>query len=1172
MGKQAAVGIIGDTFENPFDKGRFVHFAKNLLNKIDEIKAFPIIQGHYIPESFRDCVKTYERIGTYTDPANVNNKIDILIVHLQKEGSLERARTAQRNFVARYLKDRGEKEAGLIAFVSPDEEDWRFSLVKMEYKLAETPTGKVKVKEEFTPARRWSFLVGKNESSHTAQSQLVDILADDKNNPTLSTLENAFNIEVATREFFKRYRELFYNVKEELDNLVATDSIIGQEFDNRLIDTVSFAKKLLGQIVFLYFLQKKGWLGVLQNRNWGDGDKKFLRNLVEKCKQEKRNFFNDYLEYLFYDALNKQDRGGVDPSYYQRFDCRIPFLNGGLFDSDYEWVKTDIVIPNDIFSNRKDAGDEGSGILDVFDLYNFTVKEDEPLEKEVAVDPEMLGKVFENLLEVKDRKSKGTYYTPREIVHYMCQESLINYLDTAINTGDVPLIQTAPPQGKLFGQPDPQQATLKTSGYGTIIPREEIEELVRKGELVIENEATALQKLSDVEQGRIKSSNYKLMLKPSIRENAGLIDDKLNTIRVCDPAVGSGAFLVGMMTEVIRARNVLTDHVEDKERRTNYKFKRDAIQNCLYGVDIDPGAVEIAKLRLWLSLVVDEEDITQIKPLPNLDYKIVCGTSLLGFPFKSQRLTAIEQLKQQFFDETDHEKKAKLKSQVDQQLREAFAASKRSLGYEVNFDFEVYFSEVFREKGGFDVVIANPPYIGEKGHKEVFREIKPAPLGKFYQGKMDIFYFFFHLALNIGTSDGQIAFITTNYYPTAAGGRKLREDFRERTTIRRLINFNELRIFEAAQGQHNMLTILSKGHGNNTNTETCITTRTGITTPRTLQTILDWQDVATNYYQVSQNDLYDGKECYIRLTGSSGQSEGLLYIVFTKLQEQGKLLKPDFCDINNGIHTEADYLSQRKFGQRNDKNAKVGDGIYVLDRENENDSYWINQIEKSPKERKHLKPFYKNSDVGRYWTNTNAQKRVIYINKREDDIDELPHIKKHLSRFRTIIDASSDNSPYLHRPKNKLIFVQPKILAPHRSKTNTFGYNEVPWYASADVYFITQKNAQLKLKYVLALLNSRLYYLWLYFKGKRKGEALELYQVPLSEIPIKKISHDEQKPFITLVDKILAITKDEDYLTNAAKQTRVNELERQIDQMVYELYGLTSEEIGVVEGSFPQKR
>src|SRR3972149_1610567 len=162
-----------------------------------------------------------------------------------------------------------------------------------------------------------------------------------------------------------------------------------------------------------------------------------------------KNFFNDILEPLFYEALAKER----DDDFYSRFNCKIPFLNGGLFDpiSDYDWVHTDILLPDELFSNqvRTKEGDLGTGILDIFDRYNFTVKEDEPLEKEVAVDPEMLGKVFENLLEVKDRKSKGTYYTPREIVHYMCRESLINYLDSAINNANIGALEEVFPSSFL---------------------------------------------------------------------------------------------------------------------------------------------------------------------------------------------------------------------------------------------------------------------------------------------------------------------------------------------------------------------------------------------------------------------------------------------------------------------------------------------------------------------------------------------------------------------------------------------------------------------------------------------------------------------------------------------------------------------------------------------------
>ena len=211
---------------------------------------------------------------------------------------------------------------------------------------------------------------------------------------------------------------------------MAKDKAIRDEFASKNVNTVDFAKKLMGQIVFLYFLQKKGWLGVAKGKDWGTGPHDFLRRMADGGFGKYGNFFNDILEPLFYDTL-ATDRG--HEAWCDRFKCRIPFLNGGLFEplGDYNWSKIDIHLPNRLFTNADyvDEGVTGTGVLDVFDRYNFTVNEAEPLEKEVAIDPEMLGKVFENLIEENRRKGLGAYYTPREIVHYMCQESLVNYLD-----------------------------------------------------------------------------------------------------------------------------------------------------------------------------------------------------------------------------------------------------------------------------------------------------------------------------------------------------------------------------------------------------------------------------------------------------------------------------------------------------------------------------------------------------------------------------------------------------------------------------------------------------------------------------------------------------------------------------------------------------------------------
>jgi type I restriction-modification system DNA methylase subunit len=594
MEKNQARSLIQQTFTRPFDKGGFLHFVKELLNRVDESKATPW-NKIYLKDAFKPGINRFERLATYTDPSG--EKIDILVVYLEKESSLERARTFLRNFVADYLVMRGQKEAALVAFVSPSEADWRFSLVKMEYTTEEAESGKVKVSESLTPARRYSFLVGENEDSHTAQAQLLDILADSDHNPTLEDLERAFGVERVTKEFFEQYKSLFLDLKDELDELLTRDSRVRRDFEKKGVDTVDFAKKLLGQIVFLYFLQKKGWFGVERDAEWGTGPKNYLRLLFEsrarigafsKSGGSGVNFFNDVLEPLFYEALAKGDR---EDDYYGHFHCKIPFLNGGLFDplNSYDWVHTDIDLPDALFSNEEktEKGDKGTGVLDVFDRYNFTVNEAEPLEKEVAVDPEMLGKVFENLLEVKERKSKGSFYTPREIVHYMCRESLVGYLERELAEANV--------------------------------PRLDIETLMRVGE-----------QAADFELARLdKSTGYKPQLPKSIETNAPLLDRKLEEIAVCDPAVGSGAFLVGMMSEIVRARKTLTPYFSDKSRRTAYEFKRLAIQSSLYGVDIDPGAVEIAKLRLWLSLVVDEDDIKEIKPLPNLDYKIMQGDSLV---------------------------------------------------------------------------------------------------------------------------------------------------------------------------------------------------------------------------------------------------------------------------------------------------------------------------------------------------------------------------------------------------------------------------------------------------------------------------------------------------------------------------------------------------------------
>lgn len=1159
MQAEQAKSLVEKTFTQAFDKLRFRNFVLELVNQMNEAKA-QNWNVKYIKDAFKPHVNRYERLATYT--SSEEEKLDILVVYLTEDYKLERTRTGLRDFVADYLKQRGEKDAALVAFVSPSEKQWRFSYVKMEYATVEKDSGNIGVETRLTPARRFSYIVGEEESCHTAQTRFLNLLKETKKNPTLADIEEAFSVEAVTKEFFKKYAELFNVIREKLDDLVAKNTSLKDEFSTKNVSTVDFSKKLMGQIVFLYFLQKKGWLGVDEGQEWGTGHRNFLRRLADGEYGACQNFFNDVLEPLFYDTL-ATDRG--HEAWCGHFECRIPFLNGGLFEplEGYDWQNIDIKLPNRLFFN-KDFIEEhitGTGVLDVFDRYNFTVNEAEPLEKEVAIDPEMLGKVFENLIEENRRKGLGAYYTPREIVHYMCQESLINYLATSLQSTEEPIVPRKPEQGKLIGKKEPKQAILKSKKP---IPREEIEILIHKGEQISHYESV--------------ERDYKLKMfkmPKSIRDNARLIDEKLAGITVCDPAVGSGAFLVGMMNEIVRARKALTPYFNVVEERKPYRLKHDAIQNSLYGVDIDPGAVEIAKLRLWLSLVVDEEAIKQIKPLPNLDYKVVAGNSLIGFPFKSEKLHAIEQLKQKFFDETDHDRKAKLKAEIDEQLQAVFASSKKSLGFEVNFDFHIYFSEVFHHNTGFDVVIVNPPYLGERGNKDIFRMIARSSLGKrFYKRKMDIFYFFFHLALDLAIQKASIGFITTNYWITADGAETLRSDFKKRATMLQLLSFGELKLFSEAKGQHDMITLLSKNDTNSV-ARTCITKRTGDATPTILRAILSSNDPETAYYTMEQSQLYEGTDNQVRLipvscikSNSKAEVNTLDFEMIGKLSNQ---LKTYTKYVFRGVETGCDIVTNAliraaiKKELINEEQADqftIKSGIFVLSLQE------LNALDLTQFEiQQCVKPFYKNSEIERFYTPRKPKRYLLYVDSKTN-IREYPNIKTHLQKFRPLLAAreqavTAENNWFWIRGSKRESYEYRKdtIIVPYRSTCSRFSICYQDIYGAGDVYYISLKK-QYSTKALLGYLNSKLVFHHLYVRGKRKGETIEYYKTPLEKIPVHKellINPKVTKKFEEIVDKIIEQKKQN-------PDADITEWEGKIDELVYELYGLTGPEIDIVEG------
>lgn len=1097
MDKKQAQLLIEDTFNDSFNEERFTIFAKNLLNDLEP--KHNVYAGNLLWDDYKEHINSYKRIGKYIDPEG--EALDVLIVEVKSVQKLERARTALRNFVIKHL-GKFEKDYALVAFYSKEDEgtDWRFSFIKLEYRSElDEEKGKVKTRKEFTPAKRYSFLVGKYEKTHTAKNQLLPLLQNISNNPTIEELESAFSIEKVTDEFFNQYKDLYIKLFEHFEN----DSRVKTELEKAEIDNARFTKKLLGQIVFLYFLQKKGWLGVAKNERWGTGKKRFVQELNEQAQAEGVNFFKDKLQYLFYEALAKE-RDNVN-SYYKRFDCRIPFLNGGLFEADYDWRNTNITIPEYIFRNKdkNKSGDEGTGVLDVFDRYNFTIKEDEPLDKEVAVDPEMLGKVFENMLDITERKSKGAFYTPREIVHYMCQESLIHYLDNALENK---------------------------------VKKEHIEDFIRKGHSYLENDINALKKIDKIKAGEQKSTDAELKLPESIRQNADLIDQKLSSIKICDPAIGSGAFPVGLLHELVNAMLVLKpylsyDYLTEKlkgfgfEHRENvsesryiYRLKRHIIQESIYGVDIDSSAIDIARLRLWLSLVVDEDDLDPIETLPNLDYKIVCGNSLIGLPdgaMKSLVIEAeLEKLKEKFYNITDEQEKKALRNQINGKIRDLLDSAEQFEGYKIDFDFKLFFSEVWykkknkddlkAERNGFDVVIGNPPYV----RQELFKEYKPylqQNYSSVYDGRADLYTYFVKKGFDILHNQGVLSLITSNKFIVRGYGEKLRNHLSSDKAIRTLINFGELPVFKASVDSSIIIAQNRK--------------------PNNVDHLI--------YAQATQKEHFEDINKFLAYSSNTKKISDLKESWVFKDPKSMRVL-----DKLNGIENKLSDVFEIFGG------IKTGcDEAFIID-------FTVRQslIEKDKNSEKLIKPWYRGRDIQKWCSVPDLF--VIYIPQNEIDIEDFPAIKEHLNIYKRILENRATNQKWfeLQQPQKRFtqLFESEKIIYSEIATEMRALLDKGKAYGTMKMFFIPYNPT------VLAILNSSLFdwYARMNFSSLGdpwNGGRLEFKTIYMSKVPIPLSYKSEHKHIELLINYLT-------FLKTSPSELPYMFFEQLLNSLVFELY------------------
>ena len=641
-------------------------------------------------------------LGTIT--LSDNQTISIYEVELSDSVDIERNRRGIRDMLLTDWRNNGNAGAFMFCY-RKNESVLRFSYVSEAWTFADDGS----YQKESTDAKRFTYLLGEGHRSRTAIQQF-EKLRD--SSLTLKDLTKAFSVDAVSDMFFDGYKKQYEDIiqyitgkrmvkvankwEEQIKNDPCEE--IMQEFahfPNPEKAVRDYVKKLMGRLVFLQFLQKKGWLGVPAGAEWGTGDAEFIQTLFAQTA-DKDHFVDNVLEVLFND-LNTEREGDNSQLSILNYQFKLPYLNGGLFERDAT-DETEFPLPAKYMQS----------LLDFFASYNFTIDENDPDDAEVGVDPEMLGRIFENLLE--DNKDKGAFYTPKEIVTYMCRESLIAYLQTGIEDENT---------------------------------KEAIRQFVTNHE-----------------------KNEKLPADT---------DQKLKDVKICDPAIGSGAFPMGLLKELFQCRTAL----EGISQHQAAEIKKHIIQQNIYGVDIERGAVDIARLRFWLSLIVDEETP---QALPNLDFKIMQGNSLLE-QYKGIDLSTMTDAKwkaneslsifenmldvyrremrvmiTQYYDCTNHDKKQSLKRQILENLKNQLIEQHiNPKDIDVNlsennqfFLWHTWFFDVFSQ-GGFDIVIGNPPYfVYQENHVGEIKELRNVKDYKIaFGGKLNAYKLFIANALSI---------------------------------------------------------------------------------------------------------------------------------------------------------------------------------------------------------------------------------------------------------------------------------------------------------------------------------------------------------------------------------------------------------------------------------------
>ncbi|MEQ9287689.1 MAG: TaqI-like C-terminal specificity domain-containing protein [Cyclobacteriaceae bacterium] len=1061
--------------------------------------------------------------------------IDLFEVTLQDSKVIERNKVSVGNIVKKHIIGNNAVFAS-FAYADAKSRNWRFSFIAFDSQFEDGDIVQIE-----TNPKRYTYVLGPGESCRTAADRFISLAA--KSSIELSHIKEAFSVEKISKDFFNDYREHYQNFCEyltgkrmvtekgkQVEKQTGTASpFLASAFGGNEKFARDFAKKLMGRVVFLYFIQKKGWMGA-STLAYEDGNINFMQDFFI-ASGKGQDFYPKYLSKLFFDTLNNPDRKEDSFTMPDGSKVKIPYLNGGLFEQESD-AYADITFPPALFKD----------LFELFNQYNFTIHEDSPEDHTVAVDPEMLGHIFENLLE--DNKDKGAFYTPKQIVHYMTQESLMEYLLTHLPK----------------------------------LTRNDLEPFIKD-----------------------KVSND---LKPDQLKEIGQLLDK---VKICDPAIGSGAFPMGLLQEIFSLKELIA--FETGQNWNPVTAKESIIENSIYGVDIEKGAVDIARLRFWLSLVVDE--LTP-KPLPNLDYKIMQGNSLLesyeGIDlskvadqpelevrviepdknlfgdyinpqmditrYKKEIAEEIESLIHQYFNCTSPTEKLEIKRKVNQKVKDhidynleerqhSIEGELRHIGKYENlsksnqkkynnwkselakieklrerlddqmlkkeknyFLWHLYFKEVF-DQGGFDIVIGNPPYVQLQKMGKEADLIKASNFDTFNRTG-DIYCIFFELGNKLlKEAKGNLIYITSNSWLRANYGKILRRYFIDETSPLCLIDLSDSDIFETATVRTAIFQF-KRTKSNRVLNALRITRKKNVS--------LDQFDVYVGQNLVDIQNLNDNA-----WTITDKQSQ----LIIDKIRGKGKVLDEWGVEIYRGIIT----------------------GL--------NEAFWINGetrksiIEQSPKEASIIKPMLRGRDVERYSFQHENWWLIGTFPSLKVDIEKYPFIKEHLSKF-GVRNLSQTGEKWMNEEGEAVSsrkktsgkwfetqdsiqywqnFEAPKIIYANMSTNLCFAYDDNSFYTNQKCFILTGE----KLKYLLAILNSKLFKFCFEEEFPEvQGNAREINKVVFKTLPILYPSTNQEVIFEPRVNQILS---------DKSEGKNTSSLEQEIDTMVFKLYELTYQEV-----------